>query len=58
MKVNYAFVLEHTSKPNPTLALLMSILLVIVFYIMAYLFYKLNNQIKLLFIGLKLMRKF
>ncbi|CAK57304.1 unnamed protein product (macronuclear) [Paramecium tetraurelia] len=58
MTVDYAFVLEHTSKPNPTLALLMSIILVMVFYIMAYLFYKLNNEIKLLFIGLKLMRKF
>ncbi|CAD8195665.1 unnamed protein product [Paramecium pentaurelia] len=58
MKIDYAYVLEHTSKPNPTLALLISIILVMVFYIMAYLFYKLNNQIKLLFIGLKLMRKF
>ncbi|CAD8111857.1 unnamed protein product [Paramecium sonneborni] len=58
MKVGYAFVLEHTSQPNPYLALMMSIILVIVFYVMAFLFYKLHNQIKLLFIGLKLMRKF
>lgn len=43
MNVNYAFVLEHTSKPNPTLALIISIILIMVFYIMAYLFYKLNN---------------